>query len=76
MSTPHRRSVNLAWAKASEAQASAEEASSAALVASAEAQQLEGRDDIALQYLRLSEHSRIQAMIYRDAAAEFRRMAG
>ncbi|HEX3133874.1 MAG TPA: hypothetical protein VHX44_09875 [Planctomycetota bacterium] len=76
MDVATRQRANLAWAKASEAQATAEEASAAALVASAEAQQLEGREDIAYQYLRLSEYSRIQATIYRDAAAEFRRMAG
>ncbi len=76
MSTPHRRSVNLAWAKASEAQAAAEEASAAALVARAEVQHIEGREHIAAQYLRLSEFSRTQAQIHRDAAAEFRRMAG
>lgn len=76
MGTPHRRNVNLAWAKASEAQAAAEEASAAALVARAEVQQLEGREDIACQYLRLSEHSRMQASIHRSAAVEFRRLAG
>ena len=76
MDVATRRRANLAWAKASEAQAAAEEASAAALVASAEAQSIEGRDDVALQYLRLSEHSRMQATLYRDAAAEFRRLAG
>lgn len=76
MDVATRRRVNLARAKASEAQAAAEEASAVALVASAEAEQIEGREDIAFQYLRLSEHSRVQAAIYRDAAAEFRRMAG
>lgn len=76
MNVATRRRANLAWAKASDAQADAEEASAAALVASAEAQQIEGRDDIALQYLRLSEHSRMQATIYRGAAEQFRRMAG
>lgn len=76
MDVATRRRANLAWARASEAQATAEEASAAALVASAEAQQIVGRDDIATMYLRLSEHSRMQAGIYRDAADQFRRLAG
>lgn len=76
MDVATRRRANLAWAKASEAQAAAEEASAVSLVAVAEAQQISGRDDIAVMYLRLSEHSRIQASIYREAADQFRRLAG
>lgn len=70
------RRANLAWAKASEAQAIAEEASAVALVAAAEAQHVEGRDALAGQYLRLAEHSRMRAAIYSEAADQFRRLAG
>lgn len=76
MATPHRRSVNLAWVKASEAQAAAEEASAVALDARAEVQALEGRQSIADQYRRLAEHCRTHATMHRDAAAQFRRLAG
>lgn len=76
MDVATRRRANLAWAKASEAQADAEEASASALVARAEAQHVEGRDGIAAQCLRLADYSRAMAQIHRDAATEFRRLAG
>lgn len=76
MSMAHRRSVNMAHAKASEAQAAAEEASAVALEARAQAQALEGRVTIADQYRRLAGHCRQHAVLFLSAAVEFRRMAG
>jgi pantoate kinase len=76
MDLPNRRSVALGWAKASEAQAAAEEASAGALEATADVRDLEGHGDIATQFRRLADHSRLQAGMYREAAADFRKAAG
>lgn len=76
MATSHRHRVNMAHAKAAELQAEAEEASAVALVAKAQAEDLDRRPDLGAQYRRLAEHSLAQARIYRGAAAQFRRLAG